>query len=217
LLEKRLSKEEFFALPHLTGDYFDNVESTETSLSSNNKVGDTAILRLKVKMDRKLSAHLSDEKGNEISDSTFITFYDGFYQIQMAFPKEGLYSLQLFAGKGGKSLSSIGEIVYSASSGTDKVFPQQFDSSLEGAYKILSPASGTIKANKASIFLLSIPNRESVFIVYNREFLPMLASPDGNFYLSLTPAKKGDKVSVVLPVVGKKGSYETILSYTVID
>jgi len=217
LLNRQLSRNEFLSLPYLTGDFFDSVEATEPTISAINMVANSATLRLRSKAGKALSAFLSDEKGSILESSTLITYYDGFSQIQIAFPKAGSYSLQLFAGQIGKTHSSIGEIVYSASSGSELVFPEQYDSSIGNNYKIFSPLTGNLKTNKETIFLLSIPNIKTAYIAYNKEFLPMLASEDGNFYLKLTPTKKGDKIMVLLPSESRKGSYESILSYSVVD
>lgn len=217
LLNRPLNKTEFLGLPYLTGGYFDSVETMEPTLSALNKVSNTATLRVKTKSGKALSAYLSDDKGTILESATMVTNHEGYAQIQMSFPKAGLYSLQLFTGQNGKPLYSIGEVIYSASSGSDLVFPEQYDSSIGNNYKVFSPLTGNIKANKETIFLLSIPNTKTAFIAYNNEFIPMLASADGNFYLKLTPKKKGDTIMVLLPSGSRKGSYESILSYSVVD
>ena len=217
LLPTKLTKNDFYALPYFTGDFFDSVVTTEPVLTSMNKASDTATLKLIVKDGNRISAHLSDSQGIVLKSATLVTLVDGVYQIQMSFPKSGLYSLQLYSGKKGKTLSSIGEIVYSVSSGLERKFPEQYESSVGSSYKLLSPESGYLKVNTEAVFRLYIPNRQSAYISYNHELIPMNATSDGIFTLSMIPIKKGEKLLVMLPLEGRKGSYETILSYTIIE
>ncbi len=217
LLPTKLTKNDFYALPYLTGDFFDSVEATEPVLTSINKASETAVLKLMVKDGNRISAHLTNSQGIVLKSMTLVTLVDGVYQIQMSFPKSGLYSLQLYSGKNGKTLSSIGEIVYSVSSGLERNFPDQYDSSVGSSYKLLSPESGYLKVNTEAVFRLYIPNRQSAYVSYNRELIPMDATADGIFTLSMIPTKKGEKLMIMLPLEGRKGSYETILSYTIIE
>mgnify|MGYP006906721466 CR=1 FL=1 len=126
LLDPPVKKAEFTNLPRLRGDFFDAVTLLDSSLSSNNIVEATATLRLGLRSGKLISAHLLDERGKSTDGTVFITNIGDAAELRLIFPKEGKYTLDLFAGNSrSTSFRSIGEIIYTATRGSEERFPEQ--------------------------------------------------------------------------------------------
>lgn len=218
LLDPPVKKTEFANLPRLRGDFFDAASLLDSSLSSNNIVGATATLRLGLRSGKLISAHLLDESGKSIDGTVFITNVGDVTELRLIFPKEGKYTLDLFAGNlKGTTYQSIGEIIYTATMGSEERFPEQPLCSIGNNYSIISPTSGYVKKGLETVFAFVIPTVRTASLLVGRDFHTMTKNPDGSFSLVVIPVKKGDTISLLIPSNSAATSFETVLIYTVID
>jgi len=218
LLDPPVKKTEFANLPRLSGDFFDAVTLLDTTVSSNNIVEATATLRLGLHTGKRISAHLLDERGKTTDGTVFIALLDEVAELRLIFPKAGRYTLDLFAGEAkGTTYQSIGEIVYTATKGSEERFPEQPLCSIGNNYSIISPTSGYVKKGLETVFTFVIPTVRTASLLVGIDFHTMTKNPDGSFSLVVTPVKKGDTISLLIPTNSAATSFETVLIYTVID
>lgn len=218
LLDPPIRNSEFANLPHLTGDFFGAIFLLNTKIASNNVVDATATLKFTLRAGKRISAHLLDEKGKEIVGATFIAKTGDVSELCLAFPKAGKYTLDLFSGDAkGTTFWSIGEIIYTAKMGTDTRFPEQPLCSVGGDFSIISPRNGLVKKGQETIFAFTIPAAKTASLLIGNDFRPMTRTPDGSFSLAVTPARKGDTISLLVPTNTAGTSFETVLIYSVIE
>jgi hypothetical protein len=218
LLDPPIRDSEFANLPHLTGDFFDAATLLDTSLSSNNVVDSTTVLRLSLRAGKRISAHLLDDKGKEIIGSTFIAKTGDITELRLSFPKAGKYTLDLFSGDTkATTFWSIGEIVYTATKGTEFKFPEQPLCSIGNDLVIISPYNGLVKKGQETVFSFVIPSAKTASLLVGDDFRPMTRNPDGSFSLAIIPEKKGENITLLVPTNTSVTSFEAVLIYTVID
>lgn len=218
LLDPPVKRTEFTNLPRLRGDFFDAVTLIDSSLTSNNIVEATTTLRLGLRSGKQISAHLLNERGKSTDGTVFITNIGDVAELRLIFPKEGKYTLDLFAGNArSTSFQSIGEIIYTATRGSEERFPEQPLCSIGSNYSIISPTSGYVKKGLETVFAFIIPTVRTASLLVGRDFRTMSKNPDGSFSLAVTPLIKGDTISLLIPTNSAATSFETVLVYTVTD
>jgi transglutaminase/protease-like cytokinesis protein 3 len=127
LVTTPVSKDEFNDLPPLTSAFFAAVETLQAGLKCMNLVDSTTSISLTMKPNKLLMPILINDKGQATKGATYLSQSGDNYELKIAFPKAGSYTLILLTGDRGRgSAESTGALYFVANKGTDVRFPEQF-------------------------------------------------------------------------------------------
>lgn len=185
LLENRVTRDEFFRRPLLTGPYFDYFDrSSLEELREGTGVSNPFILDFIPKKKVRLTARI--HKGGEFfpGELAWVDEEEGKLSLTLLFPESGVFDLLLFAGDPGEARMELaGEISLRVAEGVSYTFPVAYRDFNEHQGRLLLPRPGPLKQGEYVTFRFLLPSYAKAAFLAHEEMIPL--APEGNGIFSL--------------------------------